>query len=101
MEEFLAKKEAERLAKQNAANPYAITEEESAQADNNGILSGLYPNMARGLGSAQMRRILEVGTTHLVFFREIIFTKKFFVKLISRKKWKSHISNCTRVSVMI
>ena len=38
MEEFLAKKEAERLAKQNAANPYAITEEESAQADNNRIL---------------------------------------------------------------
>ena len=34
----MAKKEAERLTKQNAANPYAITEEESAQADNNRIL---------------------------------------------------------------
>ena len=78
MEEFLAKKEAERLAKQNAANPYAITEEESAQADNNGILSGLYPNMARGLGSAQMRRILEVGPTHLVFFFVKSFSRNFF-----------------------
>ena len=66
MQEFLAKKEAERLAKQNAANPYAITEEEAQSADNNGILSGLYPNMARGLGSAQMRRLPEVGSNHLL-----------------------------------
>ena len=92
MEEFLAKKEAERLAKQNAANPYAITEEESAQADNNGILSGLYPNMARGLGSAQMRRILEVGPTHLFFFFVKSFLRDFCREIDFMKKMeKSHI----------
>ena len=78
MEEFLAKKEAERLAKQNAANPYAITEEESAQADNNGILSGLYPSLARGLGSAQLRKLLEVGPTHLLLYECSLFRNKRF-----------------------
>ena len=48
MEEFLAKKEAEKLAKQNA-DPYAPKQEDEEGADN-GMLSALYPNLAKGLG---------------------------------------------------
>ena len=54
MEEFLAKKEAEKLAKQNA-DPYKINKNEEEGTDN-GMLSALYPNLAKGLGGKNSKK---------------------------------------------
>ena len=49
MEEFLAKKEAEKLAKQNA-DPYNLNAKNEEEGADNGMLNALYPNLAKGLG---------------------------------------------------
>ena len=67
MEEFLAKKEAEKLAaKQKNANPFKTAVPDDEACLDTGMLNALYPNLTKGLGPKNGKKKSNIIHPYLV-----------------------------------